>query len=217
LAGFLRVPQAWRSIFEFSLSLDIRISSFGLSSQEYLMAAIFQRFPAIFLSAGLAAIIGCNGSNDGSKDASPIPRAPALAGPGDAKPKAAELPERPQGAGEYDADAPLELTPTGSGLYYRILRRGDGKKPTATSNVVAHYKGWLENGTQFDSSYDRREPTPFPLNGVIKGWTEGLQLIGAGGMIELEIPAELAYGVQGRPGIPPGATLHFIVELYSVK
>src|SRR5579872_1078140 len=127
--------------------------------------------------------------------------------PKDLKPKEADLPELPKGAGEIDADAPKELTPTESGLYYRILRKSDGTRPKASNTVLAHYKGWLDSGTQFDSSYDRGEPTEFPLNGVIKGWTEGLQLIGEGGMIELEIPGRLGYP-EGRPGIPPNATLH---------
>ena len=131
--------------------------------------------------------------------------------------KSSNFPELPKGAGPIDPDAPEEFTETASGLRYRILRKSDGRKPTATSKVVAHYKGWLDNGKQFDSSYDRGQPTPFPLDGVIAGWTEGLQLVGTGSMIELEIPAELAYGARGRPGIPPNARLHFIVELKEVK
>jgi len=107
---------------------------------------------------------------------------------------------------------------TDSGLKYNIVREGDpNKKPTAASTVLAHYKGWLDDGTIFDSSYDRGEPASFPLSGVIAGWTEGLQLIGEGGEIELEIPSELAYGPQGRPGIPPNATLHFKVELVEIQ
>jgi FKBP-type peptidyl-prolyl cis-trans isomerase len=171
------------------------------------------------LGLGLAFVAGCAGDSDGAKGPSPIPTAPASAAKTvDLKPKSAELPELPEGAGEMDPDAPQELTPTSSGLYYRILRRGDGKKPKADSPVVAHYKGWLDSGKQFDSSYDRGQPTPFGLNQVIKGWTEGLQLIGEGGMIELEIPSDLGYGSRGSPPvIPPGATLHFIVELKQVK
>jgi len=119
--------------------------------------------------------------------------------------------------GKADPDAATEFTVTPSGLKYKILRSRDGKHPGPTANVVAHYRGWLDDGTEFDSSYKRGEPTPFPLDGVIKGWTEGLQLIGEGGMIELEIPADLAYGADGRPGIPPNATLHFIVELIKVR
>ncbi|MGD9724099.1 MAG: FKBP-type peptidyl-prolyl cis-trans isomerase [Pirellulales bacterium] len=120
--------------------------------------------------------------------------------------------------GPVDKDAPKEFTTTPSGLKYRIRRQSDGDKPRAANNVVAHYKGWLDDGTEFDSSYKRGEPTPFPLNRVIKGWTEGLQLVGKGGMIELEIPSDLAYGPMGRPPvIPPNARLHFLVELIDIK
>jgi FKBP-type peptidyl-prolyl cis-trans isomerase FkpA len=84
--------------------------------------------------------------------------------------------------------------------------------------VTVNYKGWLDSGKVFDSSYDRGEPISFPLNRVIPGWTEGMQLVGEGGMIELEIPSKLGYGERGAPGaIPPNATLHFIVELIEVK
>ncbi len=120
--------------------------------------------------------------------------------------------------GPEDADAPAEFTTTDSGLKYRILRRSDGRKPTASSQVTVDYVGWLDNGREFDNSYDRREPTSFNLGQVVSGWTEGLQLIGEGGMIELEIPYELGYGENGMPGaIPPRATLHFKVELHDVK
>jgi len=111
-----------------------------------------------------------------------------------------------------------EFTQTASGLKYRIITPGDGKQPTAKSTVVCHYRGWLDGGKEFDSSYKRGEPAEFPLGGVIPGWTEGLQLIKEGGKIELEIPASLGYGKQGIPGVIPGnATLHFEVELQQVK
>ena len=119
--------------------------------------------------------------------------------------------------GKTDEDAPEEFTKTESGLKYRILRKADGKKPLPASAVTVHYKGWLDDGKVFDSSYARGETISFKLNQVIRGWTEGMQLIGKGGMIELEIPADIAYGAAGRPGIPPNATLHFIVELFEVK
>lgn len=107
---------------------------------------------------------------------------------------------------------------TKSGLKYRILKASDGRKPTATETVTCHYRGWLDNGNEFDSSYKRGQPASFPLSGVIKGWTEGLQLIGEGGKIELEIPYNLAYGEAGRPPIiPPKATLHFEVELIEIR
>ena len=119
--------------------------------------------------------------------------------------------------GPNDANAPEEFTATGTGLKYRILRAADGQKPAASDTVQCHYRGWLDDGTEFDSSYGRGAPTEFPLNGVIAGWTEGLQLIGEGAKIELEIPHELGYGERGYPGvIPPAATLHFIVEMIKV-
>lgn len=118
--------------------------------------------------------------------------------------------------GAADEDAPKELTATKSGLKYRILRKSKGTKPSAADTVKVHYKGSFDDGETFDSSYERGAPIEFPLNGVIKGWTEGMQLIGEGGMIELEIPYELAYGERGRPGIPPKANLHFIIELLGV-
>ena len=124
---------------------------------------------------------------------------------------------KPVEPGEVDKDAPEKFTTTASGLKYRIRRKSDGKKPTASNTVTVHYKGWFDDGKQFDSSYDRGETISFPLNGVVKGWTEGMQLIGKGGMIELEVPYQLGYGERGRPGIPPKATLHFLVELFDVK
>lgn len=122
------------------------------------------------------------------------------------------------GPGLIDPDAPEEFTETESGLKYRILRQSDGAKAAAYNKVKVDYSGWLDNNTIFDSSYERREPTSFVLSEVIPGWTEGLQLVGEGGMIELEIPGDLAYGPQGRPGtIPPNATLHFKIELLEIQ
>lgn len=110
------------------------------------------------------------------------------------------------------------FTRTASGLKYRMLRDGDGRQPKASSTVKVHYRGWLDNGKEFDSSYKRGEPIEFPLGGVIPGWTEGLQLVREGGKIELEIPGKLGYGPRGfPPDIPPNATLHFEVELLSVR
>ena len=119
--------------------------------------------------------------------------------------------------GPVDGDADQDFQLTDSGLRYRILRRADGAKPTAGNSVSVHYRGWLDSGKEFDSSYDRGEPISFPLNGVIAGWTEGMQLVGVGGMIELWVPARLGYGAKGSGGsVPPNATLHFIVELLKV-
>ena len=133
-------------------------------------------------------------------------------------PQQAPLPKLPAGAGKIDDDAPKTFTETPSKLRYRVLRKVAGETPKPTSIVKVHYHGWLDDGKVFDSSYERREMAEFPLNRVIEGWTEGLQLVGPGGMIELEIPADLGYGAGGAPpDIPPGATLHFLVELHEVK
>ena len=128
------------------------------------------------------------------------------------------FPELPKGAGKIDKDAATNFTETKSGLKYRILRQGAGAAPKATNTVRVHYHGWLDSGKVFDSSYRRNEDISFGLNQVIKGWTEGMQLVGAGGMIELQIPSDLGYGNRGAPpDIPPKATLHFLVELIEVK
>ncbi|MCA9177262.1 MAG: FKBP-type peptidyl-prolyl cis-trans isomerase [Planctomycetales bacterium] len=128
------------------------------------------------------------------------------------------LPKLPEGAGKIDADAAKTFTSTASGLKYRILRKGDDAKPAATNSVTVHYHGWLDGGKVFDSSYQRGKTISFGLNQVIAGWTEGMQLVGKGGMIELEIPSNLGYGARGAGGvIPPNATLHFVVELHDIK
>jgi FKBP-type peptidyl-prolyl cis-trans isomerase len=128
------------------------------------------------------------------------------------------FPALPAGAGTIDANATTAFTTTASGLKYRILRAGAGTKPTATQSVEVHYHGWLDNGKVFDSSYQRGKTISFGLNQVIRGWTEGMQLVGEGGMIELEIPSDLGYGARGAGGVIPGnATLHFLVELIKVR
>ena len=107
---------------------------------------------------------------------------------------------------------------TASGLQYTVIKEGTGKSPKATDTVVCHYEGFLTNGTVFDSSIQRGEPAAFPLNGVIAGWTEGLQLMKEGGKNRFFIPYHLAYGEAGAAGaIPPYAALIFDVELIEVK
>jgi len=106
---------------------------------------------------------------------------------------------------------------TGSGLVYRELKAGAGESPKATDTVKVHYRGTLIDGTEFDSSYKRNEPTQFPLNGVIKCWTEGVQRMKVGGKSMLACPSDLAYGDQGSPPkIPGGATLLFEIELLEI-
>jgi len=107
---------------------------------------------------------------------------------------------------------------TSSGLQYKVLKLGQGAKPAATDHVKVHYHGTLIDGTVFDSSVQRGEPVTFPLNGVIPGWTEGVQLMPLGSKFVFYIPSELGYGEQGAGGvIPPGATLIFEVELLEIN
>lgn len=104
------------------------------------------------------------------------------------------------------------------GLQYKVLTQGKGPKPTANDIVVVHYEGKLVNGTEFDSSYKRGEPATFPVNGVIPGWVEALQLMPVGSTWELFIPAKLAYGDRGAPPvIGPNETLIFKVNLIEIK
>ncbi len=107
---------------------------------------------------------------------------------------------------------------TPSGLQYKVVVMGTGPKPTLNDTVIAHYRGTLINGTEFDSSYKRGEPTEFAVTKVIKGWTEALQLMPTGSKWQLFIPSQLAYGETGsRPKIGPNATLLFDLELISIK
>lgn len=105
---------------------------------------------------------------------------------------------------------------TASGLQYKIIKEGTGKSPGAVSLVEVHYQGTLINGVEFDSSYKRNETAKFPLDRVIPGWTEGLQLMKEGATYEFYIPSNLAYGNRDLPNIPAGSTLIFKVELIKV-
>lgn len=118
---------------------------------------------------------------------------------------------------ELAADS--EVQQSESGLHYKVIEPGSDAKPAMTDSVLVHYKGTLIDGTQFDSSYDRGQPATFPLNGVVKGFGEGLTKVGAGGKIILYIPSELGYGNTPRPGgaIKPGDTLIFECELIEIN
>jgi FKBP-type peptidyl-prolyl cis-trans isomerase FklB len=107
---------------------------------------------------------------------------------------------------------------TASGLQYKVIKEGSGAQPKVTDTVTVHYRGTLINGTEFDSSYKRGQPASFPVNGVIKGWTEALQLMKAGSKYQLFIPSSLAYGERAAGAdIAPNSTLIFEVELLDVK
>ena len=114
-------------------------------------------------------------------------------------------------------DKPGVIT-TASGLQYQVIRAGQGPKPAAKDTVLVHYEGKLVDGTVFDSSYQRGQPAAFPLDQVIPGWTEGVQLMTVGSKYHFVVPPQLAYGSQGAGGvIPPGAVLEFDIELLAVK
>ncbi|MHC4971881.1 MAG: FKBP-type peptidyl-prolyl cis-trans isomerase [Planctomycetota bacterium] len=118
---------------------------------------------------------------------------------------------------KFEKPDPEKMLKCESGLKYEILAEGSGKSPTASDQVTVHYTGYLEDGTVFDSSLARAEPATFPLNRVIPGWTEGLQLMKEGAKYRFTIPSDLAYGPRGSPPvIPPNATLIFVVELIKV-
>ena len=108
------------------------------------------------------------------------------------------------------------VTTTASGLQYEVLKQGSGAKPAATDTVKVHYEGKLLDGSVFDSSIQRGEPVSFPLNRVIAGWTEGVQLMPVGSKFKFTIPAALAYGDQGAGPIPPHSVLQFDVELLEI-
>ena len=128
------------------------------------------------------------------------------------------IPTSPPSLGPFaDTETDEDFSTTKSGLMFRITRQGEGKKPKLTDTVSVHYAGTFADGKEFDSSYKSNQPAEFPLNGVIRGWTEGLQLVGEGGKIQLIVPSILAYGPRGRDSIPPNSTLYFTVELLKVN
>ncbi len=142
------------------------------------------------------------------------PKTPAAIKPGPDDPKEKVKP------GPIDKDAPREFKTTKSGLKYRILRKSTKAKPTEVDIVEMHYKGWLDDKkkTIFRSSYRSGKTKSFPVSRVMRGWTEGLQLMGKGGMIELILPPKLGYGAKGKKGeVPPNARLHFIIELVDFR
>ena len=139
----------------------------------------------------------------------------ALACLASTSPASAQTPADP--LAKAAAEAGASVAP--SGLVFRSLKEGKGPQPEATDVVSVHYRGSFPDGKEFDSSHSRGKPTSFPLNRVIKCWTEGVQRIKVGGMAKLTCPAAIAYGAAGTPGgpIPPNAVLQFEVELLSIE
>jgi FKBP-type peptidyl-prolyl cis-trans isomerase FkpA len=136
-----------------------------------------------------------------------------------ARARAAKVVERQKSESQaYLAKAATQpgAVKTNSGLIYRELKPGTGAHPKPSDSVKVHYRGTLVDGTEFDSSYKRNEPAQFQLNQVVRCWTEGVQMMGVGGKSVLVCPSDLAYGDQGRPGIPGGATLVFEIELLDI-
>jgi FKBP-type peptidyl-prolyl cis-trans isomerase FkpA len=165
-----------------------------------------------------AVLIGC----DPPQNITPPPGStgPARTEPGNAAPGTAMPVAPPLKTPAEDAAArpvPEGFTQTDSGLRYKILAEGEGPKPTIENQVTAKYRGWFDDGKEFDAG----QIGPFHLKGgpggVIGGWNEGIQLIGVGGKVELEVPPHLAYGPGGQGPIPPNAWLHFEVELLKVQ
>lgn len=135
-----------------------------------------------------------------------------------AEQKAAAEKNKKEGAAFLAENGKKEgVTTTDSGLQYEVIKQGDGAKPKATDKVTVNYRGTLIDGTEFDSSYKRGEPVTFPLNGVIKGWTEGVQLMSVGSKYKFVLPSDLAYGARGAgPKIGPDSVLVFEVELLGI-
>jgi FKBP-type peptidyl-prolyl cis-trans isomerase FklB len=138
----------------------------------------------------------------------------------EAKLKAAALENKKAGDAFLAANKTKEgVVALPSGLQYKVIKEGTGPKPTAQDTVLCHYRGTLVDNTEFDSSYKRNEPLKIPVGGVIKGWTEAIQLMPVGSKWQLFIPSDLAYGERGAPGSPigPNSTLIFEVELISIE
>jgi len=162
------------------------------------------------VTAASLCLLGCDKATPTTGDNSTSTNGPStVATP--AAPAASAAPAAPAAGGD--------MTTTASGLKYLVLKHGTGTvSPKATDTVKVHYEGKLLDGTVFDSSIARGQPISFPLNGVIPGWTEGLQLMKVGDKFKFEIPANLAYGANSpSPAIPPNSTLIFEVELLGIE
>jgi len=167
------------------------------------------RFSLAVIAA--ACLVGCDKSSEPPSTPSPNASSSSAPAAAPATPAAPAAPATSASAGEWKT--------TASGLKYQVLKQGSGTvSPKSTDTVNVHYHGTLMDGTVFDSSVQRGQPISFPLNGVIPGWTEGLQLMKVGDKFKFEIPPNLAYGANSpSPKIPPNSTLVFEVELLGIQ
>ncbi|MCW1923492.1 FKBP-type peptidyl-prolyl cis-trans isomerase [Luteolibacter arcticus] len=174
-----------------------------------------------FALAGAAALFvaACDSKSDTSSNTSTSDSTSGSSTAGSSHEGSGAEESKPGKTGPREEKAKPEQKTTSSGLKYTVLKKGTGNvNPKASDTVTVHYHGTLLNGTVFDSSVDRAEPASFPLNRVIPGWTEGVQLMVVGDKFKFEVPANLAYGPQSpTPAIPPNSTLVFEVELLGIQ
>ena len=213
------VAEPAQSAGEIELDDEIKQASYqiGFSQAESILD---QTAGVVDMEAFLLGVQDYVAGNEGRVDAQQAQAAFAtLRGAVEAKQNEASQADRDAGAAFRAEYAKREgVQSTESGLLYEVLVEGDGAKPGPTDSVTTHYHGTLIDGTVFDSSVDRGQPASFPLNGVISGWTEALQMMSVGSKWRLVLPPELAYGDRGAGGqIGPGATLVFEVELISIN
>jgi FKBP-type peptidyl-prolyl cis-trans isomerase len=176
-------------------------------------------FPLLCLTAALG-LTACDSKPEGTgSDAANSATGTGGSTGGSSADDSASGEGKPSKTGPRDEAATPGPKATASGLKYTVLQKGTGKvNPKATDNVTVHYHGTLLDGTVFDSSVERKQPATFPLNRVIPGWTEGVQLMVVGDKFKFEIPANLAYGERSpSPKIPPNSTLVFEVELLGIE
>lgn len=160
----------------------------------------------------------CTKAEDGDSSSEGSAQPDLTASPSGAAPSESPSDTPTKSSRRPDNLPPPKMTTTASGLQYSVLKEGEGSSPTPTDRVTVHYHGTLQDGTVFDSSVDRDEPATFPVNGVIAGWIEGLQLMKVGSKYKFIIPPDLAYGERGAGGvIGPNETLVFEVELLEIE
>lgn len=195
------VTEEDKTLYALGLMLSRNLQAFELTPAEL-----------AFVVQGLSD--GASGKTTAVKMEDYAPKVQAL---GQAKSEKRAQGEKAKGQAYVTAEAAKPgVSKTESGALYSETLAGTGASPAATDKVKVHYRGTLIDGTEFDSSIARGQPAEFPLNGVIKCWTEGLQKMKVGGKAKLVCPSDLAYGDRGRPSIPPGATLLFEVELLEI-